>query len=63
MGNLRGEVVALDAVRVVEEIQRVVDCEPEAGAPRDKALVNLGRDADFGDFVENVARLGWRVES
>ena len=52
--DLRREVVALDAVRVVEEVQGVVDGQAEPGAPGDQALVDLGRDADLGDLVEDL---------
>ncbi len=58
MRDLRREVVALDAVRVVEEVERVVDRQPEPGAPRDEALVDLGRDAHLGDLVEHLGRDG-----
>ena len=54
MGNLRREVVALDAVGVVQEVQGVIDGEPEPGPPRDEALMGLGRDADFRDLVEDL---------
>ena len=54
VGDLGREVVALDPVRVVEEVERVVDREAEPGAPRDEALVDLGRDADLGDLVEHL---------
>src|SRR4029079_16974556 len=56
VGDLRREVVALDAVGVVQEVQRVVDRQAEAGAPRDEPLVDLGRDADLGDLVEDLRR-------
>jgi hypothetical protein len=52
--DLGREVVALDAVGVVEEVERVVDREPESGAPGDEPLVELGRDADLGDLVEDL---------
>ena len=58
VGDLGREVVALDAVGVVEEVQGVVDGEPEAGAPGHEALVDLGRDADLGDLVEHLGRDG-----
>src|SRR6185369_12746987 len=45
MRDLGREVVALDPVRVVEEVERVVDRQPEAGAPGHEALVHLRRDA------------------
>ena len=54
VGDLRREVVALDAVGVVEEVQGVVDGQAEAGPPGDEALVDLGRDADLGDLVEDL---------
>ena len=56
VGDLRPEVVALDAVRVVEEVERVVDGQAEAGPPRDESLVDLGRDAHLGDLVEDLRR-------
>ena len=55
VGDLGREVVALDPVRVVQEVQGVVDRQPEAGAPGDEALVDLGRDAHLGDLVEHLA--------
>ena len=58
VGDLGGEVVALDPVRVVEEVEGVVDGQPEAGPPGDEALVDLGRDADLGDLVEHLGRHG-----
>ena len=54
--DLGREVVALDAVGVVEEVQGVVDREAEAGAPRDEAFVDLRRDPDLGDLVEDLGR-------
>ena len=56
--DLRREVVALDAVGVVEEVQRVVDGEAEPRPPGDEPLVDLGRDADLGDLVEHLRRDG-----
>jgi hypothetical protein len=50
--------VALDAVGVVEEVQGVVDREPEARTPRDQPLVDLRRDPDLGDLVEDLRRDG-----
>ena len=58
VGDLGREVVALDAVGVVEEVQGVVDRETEPGAPRDEALVDLGGDPDLGDLVEDLRRDG-----
>src|SRR5215217_2989123 len=58
MGDLGREVVALDAVRVVEEVQGVVDREAEASAPRDEAFVHLRRDPDLGNLVEDLGRDG-----
>ena len=58
VGDLGREVVALDPVGVVQEVQGVVDREAEAGAPRDEALVDLRRDADLGDLVEDLGRDG-----
>ena len=54
MGDLGREVVTLDPVRVVEEVEGVIDGQAEPGAPRDEALVDLGRDADLGDLVEDL---------
>ena len=42
VGDLGREVVALDAVRVVQEVERVVDGQAEPGAPGDQPLVHLG---------------------
>ena len=58
MGDLRREVVALDAVGVVEEVERVVDGQPEPRPPGDQSLVDLGRDAHLGDLVEDLRRDG-----
>ena len=58
VGDLGREVVALDAVRVVEEVQGVVDGQPEPRPPGDEALVDLGRDAHLGDLVEHLRRHG-----
>ncbi len=58
MRDLRREVVALDPVRVVEEVQGVVDGKPEPRAPRDQPLVDLGGDADLRDLVEHFRRHG-----
>ena len=58
VGDLGREVVALDAVRVVQEVEGVVDGQAEAGPPRDEPLVDLGRDADLGDLVEDLRRDG-----
>ena len=58
VGDLGGEVVPLDTVRVVEEVERVVDGQPEPGAPGDEALVDLGRDPDLGHLVEHLGRDG-----
>ena len=60
--DLGREVVALDPVRVVEEVERVVDREAEPGAPGDEALVDLGRDADLGDLVEHLGRDGEQAD-
>ena len=54
MGDLGGEVVALDAVGVVEEVEGVVDRQAEPRPPGHEALVDLGRDAHLGDLVEDV---------
>ena len=56
MGDLGGEVVALDAVRVVEEVEGIVDGQAEAGAPGDQPLVDLARDTHLGDLVEDLRR-------
>ncbi len=58
VGDLGGEVVALDPVGVVEEVEGVVDGQAEAGPPGDEALVDLGRDADVGDLLEHLGRDG-----
>ena len=58
VGDLGREVVALDAVGVVQEVQGVVDRQPEPGPPGDEALVDLGRDADLGDLLEDLRRDG-----
>ena len=58
MGDLGREVVALDAVRVVEEVQGVVDGQAETGPPGDQTLVDLGRDAHLGDLVEDLGSDG-----
>ena len=62
VGDLGREVVALDAVRVVEEVERVVDGQAEARPPRDEPLVDLGRDADLGDLVEDLRRDGQQAD-
>ena len=58
VGDLGREVVALDAVGVVQEVEGVVDREAEAGAPSDQPLVDLRRDAHLGDLVEHLGRDG-----
>ena len=58
VGDLGREVVALDAVRVVEEVQRVVDGQAEPGPPGDEPLVDLRRDVDLGDLVEDLGSDG-----
>ena len=62
MRDLGREVVALDAVGVVEEVQGVVDGQAEAGPPRDEALVDLGGDPDLGDLVEDLRRDGQQAD-
>src|SRR3954452_1907384 len=62
MRDLGREVVALDAVGVVEEVERVVDGEPEPRAPSDEPFVDLGRDADLGDLVEDLGRDGQQAD-
>ena len=54
MGDLGGEVVALDPVGVVQEVQGVVDRQPEPRTPGDQALMDLGRDMDVGDLLEDL---------
>ena len=44
------------SVGVVEEVQGVVDGQAEPGTPGDEALVDLGRDADLRDLVEDLGR-------
>ena len=51
--DLGAEVVALDAVGVVQEVQRVVDDEPEARAPADEPLLDLGRQPDLAELLED----------
>ncbi len=58
VGDLRREVVALDPVGVVQEVQGVVDGQAEAGPPRHQPFVDLGRDADLRDLVEDFRRHG-----
>ena len=62
VGDLRREVVALDAVGVVQEVQGVVDGQAEPRPPGDEALVDLGRDADLGDLVEDLGRDGQQAD-
>src|SRR3954453_19000245 len=54
VSDLGREVVALDSVGVVQVVQRVVDGEAEARAPGNEALMNVGRNADFRDLLEDV---------
>ena len=54
MGDLGREVVALDAVGVVQEVQGVVDGQPEARPPGNEPLMNLGCDTNLGDLVEHL---------
>ena len=56
MGDLGREVVALDPVGVVQEVQGVVDRQPEPRPPGDEPLVDLGRDPDLGDLLEDLGR-------
>ena len=58
MGDLGREVVALDAVGVVQEVEGVVDGQAEPGPPGDQPLVDLRRDVDLGDLVEDLRRDG-----
>ena len=62
VGDLRGEVVTLDAVGVVEEVQRVVDGQAEARPPGAQPLERLGRDAHLGDLVEDLRRDGEQAD-
>src|SRR4051794_7042626 len=62
MGNLRREVVALDAVGVIQEVERVVDRQAEPRAPCHEPLVDLGGDANLGDLVEDVGRDGEQAD-
>ena len=62
VGDLGREVVALDAVGVVEEVEGVVDGQAEARPPGDEPLVDLGRDADLGDLVEDLGRDGEQAD-
>ncbi len=54
--DLGGEAVPLDPVRVVEEVEGVVDRQAEAGPPGRQALVHLGCDAHLADLVEHLGR-------
>ena len=54
MGDLGGEVMALDPVRVIQEVESVVDRQAEASAPGDEALVDLRRDVDVGDLFKDL---------
>jgi hypothetical protein len=45
-------------IGVVEEVEGVVDGQPEPRAPRHEALMYLGRDAYLGDLVEDLGRDG-----
>ena len=56
VGDLGREVVALDAVGVVEVVEGVVDGQAEARPPGDQPLLDLGRDADLGHLVEDFRR-------
>ncbi len=56
--QLRPEVVPLDAIRVVQEVQGVVDGQPESRAPADQALMHIRRQADLAHLVEDLARDG-----
>ena len=58
MGDLRREVVALDSVGVVEEVEGVVDRQAEPCAPGDEPLVDLRRDPDLGDLLEDLGSDG-----
>jgi len=51
VGDLGREVMALDAVRVVEEVEGVIDGEAKAGASCHQPLMHFGRDAHLGDLV------------
>src|SRR6185369_17705840 len=45
-----------------EEVERVVDRQPEAGAPGHEALVHLRRDAHLRDLVEDLRRDGQQAD-
>jgi hypothetical protein len=62
MRHLGREVVALDAVGVVEEVEGVVDGQAEAGAPCHEPLVDLGRDAHLGHLVEDLRGDGQQAD-
>ncbi|MBW3612698.1 MAG: GTPase Era, partial [Chloroflexi bacterium] len=53
--QLRAEVVALDAIGVVQEVQRVVDDQPEARPPADETLLDVRRQADLAQLLEHPA--------
>ena len=53
--QLRPEVVALDAVGVVQVVERVVDGQAKASAPRDEPLVDLAWQAHLAGLVEDPA--------
>ncbi len=56
MGDLRGEVVALDAIGVVQVVEGVIDRQPEPSPPGDQALLNFRRNSNLGDLVEYFGR-------
>jgi len=62
MRDLGREVVALNTVGVVQEVERVIDRQAEARAPRDEALVNLGRDPDLRDLIEDIGSDGQQAD-
>src|SRR5664280_2773722 len=62
VGDLGGERVALDSVRVVQEVEGVVDRQAEARPPGDEPFVHLGRDPDLGHLVEHLGRHGEQAD-
>ncbi len=62
MEDLGPEVVALDAIGVVQEVQGVVDGQPEARPPADDPLPDLRREADLADLLEHLAGDGQQTD-
>ena len=54
--HLGREVVALDAIWVVQEVQGVINRQSESGAPGHESLVDLRLDVDLGHLVEHLGR-------